>query len=78
VPKEFLPNHANLRLITRVNGKIMQDQTTADLIWNEAKLSRYSTSILMLYPGDVISTGTPWVADSPHPLPCCVACHCTM
>ena len=59
VPKEFLPNHANLRLVTRVNGKIMQDQTTADLIWNEANLIRYATSILMLYPGDVISTGTP-------------------
>jgi 2-keto-4-pentenoate hydratase/2-oxohepta-3-ene-1,7-dioic acid hydratase in catechol pathway len=59
VPKEFLPNHANLRLITRVNGKVMQDQSTADLIWNEANLIRYTTSILMLYPGDVISTGTP-------------------
>jgi len=59
VPKEFLPNHANLRLITRVNGEVMQDQTTADLIWNEANLIRYTTSILMLYPGDVISTGTP-------------------
>ncbi len=59
VPKEFLPNHANLRLITRVNGEVMQDQTTADLIWNEANLIRYTTSILTLYPGDVISTGTP-------------------
>jgi len=59
VPKEFLPNHANLRLITRVNGKIKQDQTTADLIWNEANLIRFATSVLTLYPGDVISTGTP-------------------
>jgi len=59
VPKEFLPNHENLRLVTRVNGEVMQDQTTADLIWNEANLVRYTSSILMLYPGDVISTGTP-------------------
>lgn len=59
VPKEFLPNHANLRLVTKVNGEIMQDQTTADLIWNEANLIRFTSSILMLYPGDVISTGTP-------------------
>ena len=59
VPKEFLPNHENLRLVTKVNGEIMQDQTTADLIWNEANLIRYTSSILMLYPGDVIATGTP-------------------
>ncbi len=59
VPKEFLPNHANLRLVTKVNGVVKQDQTTADLIWNEANLIRYTSSILMLYPGDVIATGTP-------------------
>ena len=59
VPKEFLPNHENLRLVTRVNGEVMQDQTTADLIWNEAHLISYTTSILTLYPGDVIATGTP-------------------
>ncbi len=59
VPKEFLPNHENLRLVTKVNGVVKQDQTTADLIWNEANLIRYTSSILMLYPGDVIATGTP-------------------
>jgi len=59
VPKEFLPNHDDLRLVTRVNGEVMQDQTTADLIWNEENLLRYTSSILTLYPGDVIATGTP-------------------
>ena len=59
VPKEFLPNHANLRLVTRVNGEVMQDQTTADLIWNEDNLIVFATSVLTLYPGDVIATGTP-------------------
>lgn len=59
VPKEFLPNHANLRLVTKVNGVVKQDQTTADLIWNEENMIAYLTTILQLYPGDVISTGTP-------------------
>ncbi len=59
VPKEFLPNHENLRVVTKVNGVVKQDQTTADLIWNEANLIAYTTSILQLYPGDVIATGTP-------------------
>lgn len=59
VPKEFLPNHANLRIVTKVNGVVKQDGHTKDLIWNEPHLVRYLTSILTLYPGDVISTGTP-------------------
>ena len=59
VPKEFMPNYDNLRLVTKVNGTVMQDQTTADLIWDVPNLIRYTTSILMLYPGDVIATGTP-------------------
>jgi 2-keto-4-pentenoate hydratase/2-oxohepta-3-ene-1,7-dioic acid hydratase in catechol pathway len=59
MPKEFVPDYKNLRIITKVNGEQMQDQTTADLIWNEANLIRYTTSILNLYPGDVIAMGTP-------------------
>lgn len=59
VPKEFVPDPANMRLVTKVNGVVKQDQTTADLIWNEANLIRYTSSILKLYPGDVIATGTP-------------------
>ena len=58
-PKEFIPDPANMRLVTKVNGIVKQDQTTADLIWNEANLIAYTTSILQLYPGDVIATGTP-------------------
>ena len=56
--KEFIADPANMRLVTRVNGEVKQDQTTADLIWNEENLIAYTTSILMLYPGDVIATGT--------------------
>jgi 2-keto-4-pentenoate hydratase/2-oxohepta-3-ene-1,7-dioic acid hydratase in catechol pathway len=59
VPKEFMPNHDALRVRTWVNGELMQDQTTADLIWPQEHLIAYTTSILTLYPGDVIATGTP-------------------
>ena len=59
VPKEFIPDPANLRVTTKVNGELMQDQTTADLIWPQEHLIRFTTSILTLYPGDVIATGTP-------------------
>lgn len=60
VPKEFLPNApGKLRITTKVNGEVMQDATTAQLIWNESNLIAYVTSRLTLYPGDVIMTGTP-------------------
>lgn len=57
LPKEFAPAH--FRIITKVNGVVKQDGDTKNLIWDEAHMVRYLTSILTLYPGDVISSGTP-------------------
>ncbi|HTS31757.1 MAG TPA: fumarylacetoacetate hydrolase family protein [Bryobacteraceae bacterium] len=59
VPKEFLPNFNNLRVVTRVNGAVKQDGRTSELIWDEGHMIQYITSIMSLYPGDLISTGTP-------------------
>jgi 2-keto-4-pentenoate hydratase/2-oxohepta-3-ene-1,7-dioic acid hydratase in catechol pathway len=60
VPKEFLPKGpSDLRLVTRVNGEVMQDARTSNLIWSEPHLIAYVTSRMTLYPGDVIVTGTP-------------------
>jgi 2-keto-4-pentenoate hydratase/2-oxohepta-3-ene-1,7-dioic acid hydratase in catechol pathway len=59
VPKEFLPNFNNLHLVTRVNGVVKQDGRTSELIWDEGHMIQYITSIMSLYPGDLISTGTP-------------------
>jgi 2,4-didehydro-3-deoxy-L-rhamnonate hydrolase len=59
VPKEFLPNFNNLHVVTRVNGVVKQDARTSELIWDEGHMIQYITSIMTLYPGDLISTGTP-------------------
>ena len=59
VPKEFLPNAGHLKISTKVNGVVLQDSNTDQLIWDEAHLVAYLTSRLTLYPGDVIVTGTP-------------------
>ena len=59
VPKEFVANHTSFHIVTRVNGVVKQDGDTKNLIWDEAHMIRYLTSILTLYPGDVFSTGTP-------------------
>jgi 2-keto-4-pentenoate hydratase/2-oxohepta-3-ene-1,7-dioic acid hydratase in catechol pathway len=59
VPKEFAPNPPHFHIVTKVNGVVKQDGNTANWIWDEAHMIRYLTSILTLYPGDVISSGTP-------------------
>ena len=59
VPKEFVKNPSSFRIVTKVNGVVKQDGDTKNFIWDEAHMIRYLTSILTLYPGDVISSGTP-------------------
>jgi 2,4-diketo-3-deoxy-L-fuconate hydrolase len=49
----------NLRLWLKVNGKMMQDGNTDDLIFGIPKLVSYLSQFMTLLPGDIISTGTP-------------------
>jgi 2,4-didehydro-3-deoxy-L-rhamnonate hydrolase len=60
----------NLRLWLKVNGKTMQDGTTANLIFKIPFLIAYVSQFMTLLPGDVISTGTPaGVAMGMNPSP---------
>lgn len=56
---EFASGYADLRVTTRVNGEVRQDDTTAHLIFDFAYLISYLSIWTTLKPGDVISTGTP-------------------
>lgn len=49
----------NLRIQLRLNGSVMQDATTADLIFGIPELIEWVTQSITLHPGDVILTGTP-------------------
>jgi len=59
VTKDEIANPHNLRLWLSLNGKMMQDGNTDDLIFNIPQLISYSSQFMTLLPGDVISTGTP-------------------
>lgn len=48
-----------LNLWLKVNGKVMQEANTKDMVFNIAKLVSYISHHMTLLPGDVISTGTP-------------------
>jgi 2-keto-4-pentenoate hydratase/2-oxohepta-3-ene-1,7-dioic acid hydratase in catechol pathway len=50
---------AGIQVQTRLNGELRQDGNTRDLIFPIAFLLRYITVAIMLYPGDLIPTGTP-------------------
>ncbi len=49
----------NTRLWLKLNGKTMQDGTTANLVFKVPFLVSYLSQFMTLLPGDVISTGTP-------------------
>ena len=59
VTKDEIANPHNLRLWLSLNGKMMQDSNTDDLIFNIPQLISYCSYFMTLLPGDVISTGTP-------------------
>jgi 5-carboxymethyl-2-hydroxymuconate isomerase len=57
-PDEIRDPHA-MRITTRVNGELRQDDTTANMIFNFEELIAYISTFVTLEPGDVIVTGTP-------------------
>jgi len=59
VTPDEIPNPHQLRLWLSLNGKMMQDGNTDDLIFNIPQLISYLSQFMTLLPGDVISTGTP-------------------
>lgn len=49
----------NLRLGLTLNGKVMQDSSTSQLVFKSDALVEYISKFVTLKPGDVILTGTP-------------------
>ena len=55
----LLPEPERLRIITRVNGEVVQDGSTADQVFSAPEIAAYASGCMTLRPGDVIATGTP-------------------
>jgi 2-keto-4-pentenoate hydratase/2-oxohepta-3-ene-1,7-dioic acid hydratase in catechol pathway len=69
-PDELPPGAAPLRIMTRVNGQVMQDSNTDDLIFDVPTLVHELSKVMTLDPGDIIITGTPsGVAMARNPQP---------
>ncbi|MFG2608328.1 fumarylacetoacetate hydrolase family protein [Streptomyces sp. NPDC048514] len=59
VTADEVPDPQALSLKLWVNGELKQDGTTAEQIFPVGEVVRYVSRFMTLYPGDVISTGTP-------------------
>ena len=58
--KDEIQNPHKLNLWLSLNGKIMQQSNTSDMIFDIPKLISYISNFMTLLPGDLISTGTPF------------------
>jgi 2-keto-4-pentenoate hydratase/2-oxohepta-3-ene-1,7-dioic acid hydratase in catechol pathway len=54
-----IPDPASLSVTTRLNGEVVQDGNTADMVFDVPALIEYLSTFTRLSPGDVIATGTP-------------------
>jgi len=56
---EVPPGATGLRLQTRLNGQVMQDTNTDDMVFPVVKALVVITEAMTLEPGDLLATGTP-------------------
>jgi len=59
VPAAFVPDPHDLRITLRVNGEVMQDESTSDIIFGVERLIEYASTMIVLRPGDLLLTGSP-------------------
>ncbi len=57
--REEVPDPQNLYIRCILNGEVVQDGTTSDMIFSVAELVSFLSSGMTLMPGDIIMTGTP-------------------
>jgi len=59
VPAAEVPDPQRLGIRCRVNGELLQDSSTAQMVFSVAEIVAFVSTWLTLEPGDLIATGTP-------------------
>ena len=59
VTSDVIADPQRLELTTRLNGKVVQHDTTDHMIFDVAAIIEYLSTVTWLEPGDIIATGTP-------------------
>ena len=58
-PAAFVGDPQALQITLKLNGQVMQDESTADMIFGVAKIIEFISRSVRLLPGDVVLTGSP-------------------
>jgi 2-keto-4-pentenoate hydratase/2-oxohepta-3-ene-1,7-dioic acid hydratase in catechol pathway len=58
-PVDELGDAFGLRIVQRLNGQLIQESNTDEMIFGVAEIVAHASSVLTLEPGDLILTGTP-------------------
>jgi 2,4-diketo-3-deoxy-L-fuconate hydrolase len=58
-PSRFVSDPQKLQIMLSVNGKVMQDEGTDDMIFSVARLVEFASAHTQMNPGDIIMTGSP-------------------
>ncbi|MFB4295145.1 fumarylacetoacetate hydrolase family protein [Actinomadura sp. NTSP31] len=59
VPRREVPDPSDLRITLRLNGEVMQDESTKDMIFDVARIVAHCSTVAALMPGDLVLTGSP-------------------
>ena len=59
VTPDEVGNAADLEVRCEVDGTVMQQSRTSDLVFGSAEIAAYASQVITLRPGDLILTGTP-------------------
>jgi len=59
VPACHVGDPTDLQITLRVNGTAMQDESTADMVFDVAALIEFISTVAELRPGDLVLTGSP-------------------
>lgn len=59
VTADEIPDPQALRIELRRNGEMKQNESTSEMVYSCKQILAYATSVMTLYPGDVVTTGTP-------------------
>ncbi len=59
VPVSELGDGSGLRVVQRLNGELLQEGNTSELVFGVRRLIAFASAVFTLEPGDLILTGTP-------------------
>jgi 2-keto-4-pentenoate hydratase/2-oxohepta-3-ene-1,7-dioic acid hydratase in catechol pathway len=59
VTRDEVPDPQALRIMCSIDGEVLQDSSTAEMVFGVARLVAELSSVMTLVPGDLVATGTP-------------------